>query len=71
MSRKLVAVGTDRLRSMLAAIAAPAPRMGSPTSSPLEVGSGPLRTAAGAEPFVEATAGDGAGVATAGVIDGL
>src|SRR5215204_3188627 len=33
MSRKLVAVGTDRLRSMLAAMATLAPRMGSPTSS--------------------------------------
>ena len=30
MLRKLVAVGTDRLRSMLAAMAAPAPRIGSP-----------------------------------------
>ena len=31
--RKLVAVGTARLRSMLATIAAPAPRIGSPGSS--------------------------------------
>src|SRR5215207_1077312 len=41
--RKLVAVGTARLRTMLAAIAAPAPRIGSPSG-----GSGATTGGAGA-----------------------
>src|SRR5262245_22243621 len=38
-SRKLVAVGTARLRSMLATTAAPAPRIGSPGSGAVAAGS--------------------------------
>src|SRR3954470_17688693 len=71
-SRKLVAVGTVRLRSMLAAIAAPAPRIGSPISSCAAAG----RSGADAAPFVADTAGavgtgagagGGAGAATVGL----
>src|SRR6056297_3720399 len=58
--RKLVAVGTVRLRSMLAAIAAPTPRIGLPgSSSGFSFGVG---SAAGAG----FAAGDGAAVAGAG-----
>ena len=53
-SRKLVAVGTSRLAAMLATMRAPAPRMGSPTTS------------AGAA--VGAAAGAGAASAVAGAV---
>ena len=64
--RKLVAVGTVRLRSMFAAIAAPAPRMGLPGSSSVAdavavvlaaaTGAG-AGVGAGVEPFPSAAAG--------------
>src|SRR3954452_23627876 len=60
--RKLVAVGTPRLRSMLATMAAPAPRIGSPASAV------PAGAAAGAGGAV-AVGGDGAvAVGVAGAV---
>src|SRR6188472_675766 len=57
-SRKLVAVGTPRLRSMLATISAPAPRIGFPT--------GPASEAAAAGPAAGSGAAGAGAVATAG-----
>jgi hypothetical protein len=66
--RKLVAVGTPRLRSMFWAIATPAPRIGSPISSPAGAGddgaAGAVATGAGAG--VAASGAAGAGVSTVG-----
>ena len=45
MSRKLVAVGTARLASILATMRAPTPRMGSPTGVWSAAGSGTARRA--------------------------
>ncbi len=73
-SRKLVAVGTARLRSMLATMAAPAPRIGSPRSPAGASGAGGAGAAAvgagavgaGADaPLAGAAVGGGAGM-TAG-----
>src|SRR4051794_9462827 len=55
--RKLVAVGTPRLRSMLATMAAPAPRIGSPASV--------TSTGAAAAGAAVGVAGAGAGAAGA------
>ena len=71
MSRKLVAVGTPRLRSMLATMSAPAPRMGSPTSglvAPPAAGSGAAGSGwagAGAAPSATGGAGGGGGTGAA------
>ncbi len=74
MLRKLVAVGTDRLRSMLAAMATPAPRMGSPGSAAWSVAATDAElVCTAAVPVVPAagvaaggTAGAATGEATAG-----
>src|SRR3954454_17443891 len=58
--RNDVAVGTPRLRSMLATMAAPAPRMGS-TNSLTAAGPGPAAAGAGAAGLGPAAAGAGAG----------
>ena len=59
--RKLVAVGTPRLASMLATIRAPAPRSGSPTGAAGAARPAPPRRGAGAVP---AAAAAGAAVAS-------
>src|SRR5688572_30264981 len=67
--RKLVAVGTVRLRSMFAAIATPAPRIGSPASDPaLAAGVG---DAAGGADCAIATGDAGAGATGAGAAAGV
>src|SRR6476659_331614 len=69
MLRKLVAVGTARLRSMLATMSAPAPRIGFPTGSAAEVAAaGPAAgsgAAGGAGAAATAGGGGGAGVGAA------
>ena len=60
-SRKLVAVGTPRLRSMLATISAPAPRMGLPTGAAAVAGA-----AAGAAAGSGAAGGAGAAATVGG-----
>ena len=63
--RKLVAVGTARLASMLRAMAAPAPRIGFPGSSTGSTLASAPFVAAGAGAAVGAAAGAGAGSVSA------
>src|SRR5262245_54114271 len=63
MLRKLVAVGTSRLLAMLVAIAAAAPRIGWPDSSPAAAG---VAAGAAADPTAGSAAGAGARVAAGG-----
>src|SRR5262245_41273763 len=63
MFRKLVAVGTARLRSMLATMSAPAPRIGSPTGPGSAAGASGGDGAAG---VVAGAAGGGAGAGPLG-----